>query len=66
MLWPAGKIKAGYEAIALATDDGKVIQGYPQRARRDVRSCSREADHRREVADRPASRSRRDSQKSAR
>ncbi len=25
----APKIKEGYEAIALATDDGKVIQGYP-------------------------------------
>ena len=29
VLWPRRKIKKGYEAIALATDDGKVIQGYP-------------------------------------
>ena len=29
VLWPRRKIKEGYEAIALATDDGKVIQGYP-------------------------------------
>ena len=30
VLWPRRKIKGGYEAIALATDDGKIIQGYPQ------------------------------------
>ncbi len=30
VLWPRRKIKDGYEAIALATDNGKVIQGYPQ------------------------------------
>jgi len=30
VLWPRRKIKEGYQAIALATDDGKVVQGYPR------------------------------------
>jgi putative heme-binding domain-containing protein len=31
LLWPRKKIKEGYAAIAVATDDGKVIQGYPHK-----------------------------------
>ena len=30
VLWPRRKVKEGYEAIAVATDDGKVVQGYKQ------------------------------------
>ena len=29
-LWPKRKIKEGYEAIAVAVDDGRLIQGYKQ------------------------------------
>ena len=37
VLWPRRKVKQGYEAIALATDDGKVIQGYPhEQTERDI------------------------------
>ncbi len=39
VLWPRRTVKTGYEAIALATSDGKVIQGYP-RAQDRARSRS--------------------------
>jgi len=29
LLWPGKKIKGGFEAVALSTDDGKIVQGYP-------------------------------------
>jgi len=31
VLWPRLKVKEGYEAVAVATVDGRVRQGYPQR-----------------------------------
>jgi putative heme-binding domain-containing protein len=31
ILWPKRKVKEGFEAIAVSTDDGKVVQGYLQR-----------------------------------
>ena len=30
VLWPRRTIKQGYEAIAVSTDDGKVLQGYKE------------------------------------
>ncbi len=30
LLWPARKIREGYEALTVATEDGRVIQGYRQ------------------------------------
>jgi putative heme-binding domain-containing protein len=30
LLWPGRKVKEGYEAIAVSTDDGRIVQGYKQ------------------------------------
>ena len=30
LLWPARKVKEGYETVRVATADGRVVQGYRQ------------------------------------
>ncbi len=35
LLWPGRRVKDGYEAVSVATTDGRVIQGYKQGASRD-------------------------------
>ena len=35
ILWPARKIKEGYETVRIATADGRVVQGYPQHETKD-------------------------------
>jgi putative heme-binding domain-containing protein len=35
LLWPKQKVKEGYEAVAVATADGRVVQGYKQSESRD-------------------------------
>ena len=52
MLWPKRKVKEGYEAIAVATDDGKIVQGYPASSRPRREIVVREATDRRERPDR--------------
>ncbi len=35
LLWPARKVKEGYEAVSVATVDGRVVQGFKQAETRD-------------------------------
>ena len=48
VLWPRRRIKEGYQAIVVATDDGKVIQGY--NSRDDARARPARSDDRGEAA----------------
>ena len=40
ILWPRKKVKEGYKAIAVATKDGRILQGYPVEAESDANTLA--------------------------